>query len=46
MKKDRNIIFYYNIYKDTKITATPDGHSIKLKNDNEVKFKNLLACSL
>lgn len=39
---DRNIIFYYNIYKDTKITATTDGHSIKLKNDNEVKFKNLL----
>lgn len=39
---DRNIIFYYNIYKDTKINATAEGHSIKLTNDNEVKFKNLL----
>ena len=39
---DRPIIFYYNIYKDTKISSTSEGHSIKLKNDTEVKFKNLL----
>lgn len=36
------IIFYYNIYKDTKINSDKDGFSIKLVNDEEVKFKNLL----
>lgn len=39
---DRPIIFYYNIYKDTKINSTSEGFSIKLKNEQEVKFKTLL----
>lgn len=37
-----DIIFYYNIYKDTKINADKDGYNIKLVNEEEVKFKNLL----
>ena len=37
-----DIIFYYNIYKDTKINSNKDGYSIKLVNEEEVKFKNLL----
>lgn len=39
---DRNIIFYYNIYKTTKINSTAEGFSIKLANESEVKFQNLL----
>ena len=39
---DRKIIFYYNIYKDTKITASNEGYGIKLANEQEVTFKNLL----
>ena len=39
---DRKIIFYYNFYKDTKINSTSEGFSVKLANEQEVKFKNLL----
>ena len=39
---DREIIFYYNIYKNTQINWGSDGYSIKLANEEKVKFKNLL----
>lgn len=39
---NNDIIFYYNIYKDTRINSDKDGYSIKLLNEEEVKFKNLL----
>ena len=39
---NNDIIFYYNIYKNTKINSNKDGYVIKLVNEEEVKFKNLL----
>lgn len=39
---DREIIFYYNIYKNTQINWSAEGYNIKLANDEKVKFKNLL----
>lgn len=37
-----DIIFYYNIYKDTQINSGKNGYNIKLANEEEVNFKNLL----
>ena len=39
---NNDIIFYYNIYKNTKINSNKDGYVIKLVNEDEVKFNNLL----
>jgi hypothetical protein len=39
---DREIIFYYNIYKNTQINWSAEGYNIKLANAEKVKFKNLL----
>lgn len=41
-KINNNIIFYYNIYKDTKINYSDKSYNIKLTTGDEVKFTNLL----
>lgn len=39
---NKDIIFYYNIYKDTQVNKGAEGYTIKLANEEKVKFKNLL----
>jgi len=39
---NNDIIFYYNIYKDTQVNKGAEGYTIKLLNDEKVRFKNLL----
>ncbi|MBQ4262705.1 MAG: hypothetical protein IJB83_00475 [Bacilli bacterium] len=39
---NNSIIFYYNIFKDTKIEYVKGGYKIKVNNGKELTFKNLL----
>ena len=39
---DKNIIFYYNIYKNTLINDSQDGYYINTNNNEKITFKNML----
>lgn len=39
---DKDIIFYYNIYKNTQITNSQDNYVINTNNNEKITFKNML----
>lgn len=39
---DKDLIFYYNIFKNTSVEYSKDGYKVDIVGDNDVTFKNLL----